>query len=117
MSTQQNNKELAELYARCCRLDWTYMMSDDNSVYNRGLAAEGALRRDCERHGPKAHKMYADFYAHVWDFNSPKTTIHPQLKDYLDAEGKDTTAETDAGGIDDPRPATAAQDEEGRGGE
>lgn len=79
MSTPPNS-EIADLFRRCQRLDWTYHMSDDNSVYVRGISADRSLRSDCEKAG--MDKMYVDFYKHIWQ-QGPA----PKLEDYTNGEG------------------------------
>ncbi|QIG66074.1 hypothetical protein PQB35_gp18 [Ochrobactrum phage vB_OspP_OH] len=67
-----------ELFTRMQRTDWTYMMSDDNSVYRRGTAAMNALRSEVSGDAT-AEQMFADFYQHVWH-RGPQ----PKLEDYID---------------------------------
>ena len=57
--------ELLLFYEKLERHDWWYMMSDDGSVYQRGEAADRALRREAASSEEKAqlHKAYSEFKA------------------------------------------------------
>lgn len=45
--------------------DWSYMMSDDGSVYRRGSAAESALIT-AEKNNPELAGMYSEYRRWWW---------------------------------------------------
>lgn len=47
------------------RHDWSYMMSDDNSVYRRGSAAENTLIT-AEDNNPELKGMYSGYRSWWW---------------------------------------------------
>jgi len=56
---------LLEFWNKCNMADWTYMMSDDGRVFNKGAEAMNKLREASKQ--SEAHfKMFINFYAHVW---------------------------------------------------
>lgn len=56
---------LREYYDMIDNFDWSYMMSDDAGVYNRGSAEEAKIKRI--RNESQAHAdLYDAFYKHRW---------------------------------------------------
>lgn len=43
------HEDLKAFQRQCDRMDWTYQMSDDFAVYQRGIVARGALQAELAR--------------------------------------------------------------------
>lgn len=55
--------------------DWTYMMSDDHSVYLRGASAESHLMATAREHGDEFKRAFNEAFAKVFH-------RHPFVKPY-----------------------------------
>lgn len=56
---------LSEYYTRLERADWSYSMSDDNSVYNRGRNEIGRLQAIASE-SPEHNQMFHAMKEHFW---------------------------------------------------
>lgn len=56
---------LSDYYDELERLDWTYEMSDDQSVWRRGSAAMGKAQAQAKQ-SAEHQKLYDDYKAHIW---------------------------------------------------
>lgn len=59
------NTDLPTFYDRLGRHDWTYMMSDDPKVYQRGSQNEQELLA-ISRMSPAHTELYDAYKAHAW---------------------------------------------------
>lgn len=56
---------LATYYDQLARHDWTYMMSDDPSVYKRGSSSESAIKTTAKQ-SPEHQALFDAYSAFAW---------------------------------------------------
>lgn len=62
-----NNQTLTlqEFFDKCAYHDWTYMMSDDGSVYRRGSEAHSKLQA-LAKQSPEHQAIFDSWYNYIW---------------------------------------------------
>jgi hypothetical protein len=66
--------------------DWSYMMSDDHSVYTNGLSNEVLLLGIADNHGDLFKLEYNKFHRKYWEKSTNYNEEHIPFKDIEDTK-------------------------------
>lgn len=75
--TQENKVPLAEFYDMIDSFDWSYMMSDDHGVWQRGSARESRLL-SIAKQSPEHQALWDAFHKHRWSGDHMGTEKAPK---------------------------------------
>ena len=68
---------LQEFYDKLIYHDWTYMMSDDGSVYRRGSENHAKIQQEAKQ-SPEHQALYDGFYKYIWSGSHMGTEKAPK---------------------------------------